>query len=71
MPMYTFKCIKCEHTEELIMSYNESEQKQPKCDKCFGGYLIKQVSAPSKDGVQVNDRDLRAAKHHNGKGPKY
>lgn len=67
MPLYTFQCIKCNNTQELIMSFGASEEAQPRCEQCFGGYLTKRTGSVSKGGVVVRDGDLMSARSHNGK----
>ncbi len=36
MPTYSFKCRKCGHTFQVILSFKEYEEKK-KCPKCGSG----------------------------------
>ena len=45
MPIYDYKCSKCEHEIEVIQKINDKPKKV--CPKCNKKGLKKQVSAPS------------------------
>lgn len=34
MPIYTFQCIKCAHTFEILSSYNNYDSQKIKCPEC-------------------------------------
>lgn len=46
MPMYDFKCPKCGHIEEELVSVNEKNIVELKCPKCVHPKMIVQMSAP-------------------------
>ena len=45
MPIYDYKCSKCEHEIEIIQKVNDKPKKI--CPKCNKRTLKKQISAPS------------------------
>ena len=45
MPIYDYKCSKCEHEIEIIQKVNDKPKKT--CPKCNKRTLKKQISAPS------------------------
>ena len=45
MPVYEFKCQKCEHNFSLIMTIAEYEKKKFTCPKCKSDKLKRQLSS--------------------------
>jgi len=37
MPTYSFKCKKCGHKFQVILSFKEYEERKRKCPKCGSG----------------------------------
>lgn len=46
MPLYSYKCDKCEHLFDAIHGYNDPK---PKCPECEAEEVTKQVSSASFD----------------------
>lgn len=44
MPMYEFKCDRCEHTFEELMTASELQKEMPECPECGSKRTKKQVS---------------------------
>lgn len=45
MPIYDYKCSKCDYEFELIQKFSDDPVK--KCPKCFKNSVSKMISAPS------------------------
>jgi|TARA_B100000900_G_scaffold415828_2_gene447392 putative FmdB family regulatory protein len=45
MPIYDYKCSKCDHEFELIQKFSDNPVK--KCPKCHKNSVSKMISAPS------------------------
>ena len=48
MPLYTYRCEKCEHSKEKIVKISEREQPQP-CEQCSGEDTMKYEAFTSGD----------------------
>jgi putative FmdB family regulatory protein len=57
MPLYTYRCTKCEHCEDRVNKWAERLQEYP-CPECDGVLQWQGVEAPSslsgKEGYQMN-----------------
>ena len=63
MPIYDYKCSKCEHEIEIIQKINDKPKEV--CPKCNKKGLKKQISAPSfrlKGGGGGMKQTLKQAK---------
>jgi putative FmdB family regulatory protein len=49
MPMYEFKCDKCNHTFEELLTTYELKKEMPKCPECGSKKTKKQVSKISSN----------------------
>ncbi len=47
MPIYEFRCAKCEHVQEVIVSSSDSENVEMKCNSCDGEVLERVLSTVS------------------------
>ncbi|MCP4143824.1 MAG: zinc ribbon domain-containing protein [bacterium] len=45
MPMYEFKCDKCNHVFEELLTSNELQKEIPECPECGSKKTKKQVSS--------------------------
>ena len=81
MPIYDYKCSKCDHEFELIQKFSDNPVK--KCPKCHKNSVSKMISAPSfrlkgggwyetdfKTGAKKNIVDAKDNKASQPKEPK-